>query len=279
MYSNRSEHSHSRQYNDRSSRQWDGYDDRREEWRETHRDVSWDSHHKYGGDGHSSTERTSRSREYSDSPKRLYSKDSLNRDRSRKSPVRRRMSSPDWGAFEKKRRRFTDGDEDDYRYRRVPEDKSSRQSPDSFSHADVTKDLKHTLPQEEDFRYRKTTQDSRHRYRHEELTYKQQRDDLTCRRLSGYYKDRDGHERSWDRSQERTRSHDHSTKVGHIKHCVLLFGLLFNVVLIKYSSLQSYAKPRERNDSPSVDHEDRCLNRTRFPLNASSEQVSVVHMW
>ncbi|XP_070847749.1 cyclin-dependent kinase 12-like [Chaetodon trifascialis] len=246
MYSHRSEHSHSRQYNGRSARQWDGYDDRREEWRETHRDVQRESYHKYGGDGHSSTQKTSRSREYSDSPKRPYSRDSLNRDRSRKSPVRRRMSSPDWGAFEKKRQRFTEGDEDDYRYRRVPEDKSSRQSPDSFSRTDVTKDLKHTVPQDEDFRYRKTTQDSRHRHRHEEFTYKQQRDDLTSRRLSGYYKDRDGHERSWDRSQERTRSQDHSTK--------------------------SYAKPRERHDSPPIDHEDRCLKRTRIPLNASGGQ-------
>ncbi|XP_076585244.1 uncharacterized protein LOC143319881 [Chaetodon auriga] len=246
MYSHRSEHSHSRQYNGRSSRQWDGYDDRREEWRETHRDVQRESHHKYGGDGHSSTQKTSRSREYSDSPKRPYSRDSLNRDRSRKSPLRRRMSSPDWGAFEKKRQRFTEGDEDDYRYRRVPEDKSSRQSPDSFSRADISKDLKHTVPQDEDFRYRKTTQDSRHRHRHEEFTYKQQRDDLTSRRLSGYYKDRDGHERSWDHSQERTRSQDHSIK--------------------------SYAKPRERHDSPPIDHEDRCLNRTRIPLNASGGQ-------
>lgn len=221
MMSNRSEYSHRRQYSDRSSRQWDGYDDRWEERRESHRDIPRDSYHKYGGDGHSSTERTSRSREYSDSPNRLYSKDSVSRDWSRKSPVRRRMSSPDWGASEKKRRRFTEDNEDDYRYRREPEDKSNRQSPDSFSRAHLTKDFKHTLPQEEDFKYRKTTQDFRHRYRHEEFTYRQQHDVLTHRRSSGYYKDRDGHERSRDRSQERTRSQDRSTKVSYNKHCVL----------------------------------------------------------
>lgn len=223
MYPNsRSEYSHRRQYSDRSSRQRDGYGDRWEERREPHRDLPRDSHHKYGGDGHSGTERTSRSREYSDSPKSVYSKDSLNRDRGRKSPVRRRMSSPDWGSSEKKRRRFTVGDEDDYRYRHEPEDNTSRQSPDSFSHAHVTKDFKHTLPQEEDFKYRKTAPDSRHRYQHEEFTYRQQHDDLTWRRSSGYFKDIDGRERSRDLSEERTQSQDHSTKVSQNKHCVLL---------------------------------------------------------
>ncbi|XP_035515825.1 cyclin-dependent kinase 12-like isoform X1 [Morone saxatilis] len=251
MYSNRSEHSHSRQYSDRSSRQWDGYDARWEERHDPHRDIPRDSHYKYGGDGHSSAERKSRSREYSDSPMRLYSKDSLNRDRSRKSPVRRRMSSPDWSVSEKKRRRFTEGDEDDYRYRRVSEDKASRHSPDSFSRAHVTSDYKHTLIQEEEFKYRKTSQDSRHRYRNEEFTYRQQHDDLTCRRSSGYYNDRDGHEWSRDRSQERTRSQDRST--------------------------QSYAKPRARNDSPSTDNEDHRQNRARFPLNAGQSYESDVN--
>ncbi|XP_073330968.1 uncharacterized protein [Pagrus major] len=245
MYSNRSEYSHSRQYSDRSSRQWDGHDDKWER-REPHRDTQRDSHHKYGGDGHGSTERTSRSREYSNSPKRLYSKDSLNRDRSRRSPVRRRMSSSDRGASEKKRQKFTEGGEDDYRYRRVPEDKASRRSPDSFSHGHVTTDFKHALPQEEAVSYRKPSQDSRHRYRQEEFTYRQQHDDSTCRRSSGYYKDRDGHERSWDHSPERTRSQD--------------------------SSMKGYVKTRVRNDSPYMDHEDHCQDRTRFSLNASSGQ-------
>ncbi|KAG8015036.1 hypothetical protein GBF38_022279 [Nibea albiflora] len=244
MYSSRSEHGHNRQYSDRSSRH--GYDDRREERRDPHRDVPRDSHYKHGGDDRSSAERTSRSREWSGSPKRLYTKDSLSRDRSRKSPLRRRMSSPDWGGSEKKRRRFTDGDEDDYRYRRVSEEKASRLSPDNFSRSHVTKDFKQTLPQEDDFKYRKTTQDSRQRYRHEEFTYRQQHDDSTSRRSSGYYNDRDGHEMSWDHSQERTRSQDCSTK--------------------------SYPKPRERNDTNSTEQEDHHQNRARFPMNASSGQ-------
>ncbi|XP_018533989.1 uncharacterized protein LOC108884536 [Lates calcarifer] len=245
MYSNRSEHSHRRQYGDRGSRQRDDYDDRWEERRETYRDLPQDPYHKYGADGHSNTERTNRSREYSDSPKRLYSKDSVSKDWSRKSPVRRRMSSPDWGAAEKKRRRYTEDNEDDYRYRREPEDKTFRQSPDSFSRLHLPKDFKHTLPQEEDFKYRKTSQDSRHRHRHEEFTYRPQHDDY--RLSSGYYRDRGRHERSWDDSEERTRSQECSTK--------------------------SFGKPRERDDSPFTDHEDHHQNRTRFPLNESSRQA------
>ncbi|XP_022049046.1 cyclin-dependent kinase 12-like [Acanthochromis polyacanthus] len=237
MYSNRSEHSHRRQYSDRSLRQWD------EERREPHRD----SYHKYGGDGHSSTERTCRSREYSDSPKRLYSKDSLSRDRSRKSPVRRHMSSPTWDPSEKKARRFAEDDEGDYRYRGEPQENSYWQS-DSSSRAHVSKNFKDAPLQEEDFKFRKTPQDSRQRHRHEEFTYKQRHDDLTYRRSSGCYKDRDGHERSRDRSQERTRSQDRSTK--------------------------NYVKPREKTDSPSTSshHEDYHQNKTRFFLNESSKQ-------
>ncbi|XP_040893180.1 cyclin-dependent kinase 12-like [Toxotes jaculatrix] len=246
MYSHGSEYGHRRQCGDRSSRQWDDYDDGWEERREPHRDAPRDSYHRYGGDGHSSTERTNSSREYSDSPKRLYSKDSLSRDWSRKSPVRRRVSSPDRTAAEKKRQRFTDDDDedDDYRYRCEPEDKTHRQSPDSFSHVHVPKDFKHTLPQEEDFKYRKTSQDSRHRHRHEEFTYRQQHDDY--RPLSGHYKDRDRYRRNWDRSEERTRSQEHSAK-----RC---------------------GKPREQDDSPSTDHEDHRQNRTRFLLNEPSGQ-------
>ncbi|KAF1395540.1 hypothetical protein PFLUV_G00012560 [Perca fluviatilis] len=241
MQSNRSEYSHRRQYSDKSSRKWDDYD---EERREPHRDIARDSYQKYGGDGQSSTERTGRSREYSDSPKMLYSKDAMNRDWSRKSSARRHMSSPVWGTCEKKRRRCTEDDKDDSMYRRETEDETNRQSPDSFSRAHVTKDFKHTLPEEEDFRYRKTPQDSKHRYRHEEFTYRQQPDD--CRQSSGYYKGRDGHERSRDVSRERTRSQDRSTK--------------------------SYAKTRERTDGPSTDHKDYRQNRTWFPLNEPSGQ-------
>ncbi|KAM7418437.1 hypothetical protein PAMA_015859 [Pampus argenteus] len=244
MHSDRSEYGHRRQHGDRGTRQWDDYNGRWEEKREPHRDITWDSYHKYSGDGHSSSERTSRRRrrEYSDSPTMLHSTDSLNRERSRKSPVRRRMSSPDWSVSEKKRRSFTEDDKDNYRYRGEPEDKMYRQSPDSFSHAHVPKDFKHTLPQEEDFKDRKTLQDSRNRHQQEEFTYKQQHDDLTYRRSSGYYKD--GQEKSQGHSQDRTQSHDHS--------------------------MMSYAKPGETNDSPSTDYDYH--QNGRFPLNESIGQ-------
>ncbi|XP_034746584.1 cyclin-dependent kinase 12-like [Etheostoma cragini] len=240
MQSNRSEYSHKRQYNDKTSRQWEDYNDGWEERREPYRHIAQDSYQKYGGDGQSSTERTGRSREYSDSPKMLYSKDAMNRDWGRKSSARRRTSSPVWGTCEKKRRRCTE-DKDDYMYRREPEDETDRQSPDSFSSAHVTKDFKHTLPEKEDIRYRKTPQDSKHRYRHKEFTYRQQPDD--CRQSSGYYKGRDGQERSQDVSQERTQSQDSSTK--------------------------SFTNPRERADGPAADHKDY---RQRFPLNEPSGQ-------
>ncbi|XP_068558394.1 micronuclear linker histone polyprotein-like [Cebidichthys violaceus] len=238
MQSNRSEHSHSRQYSDRSSRLWDDYDHRWEERHEPHRDVPQDSYQKYSGNGQSSKESTSRNREYSDSPKMLYSL-------SRKSSARRCVSSSDWGTFEKKRQRFIEDDRDDNRYRLEPEDNTNRLSPDRFSRAHVTKDFKQMLPQEEDFKYRQTPQDSRHKYVHEEFTYKQQHD----RQSSGYYKDRVGRERSRDGSQERKRSRDRSKK--------------------------NYIKPRERNDSPSTDHEEHLQNIAMFPLNGSCGQSFV----
>ncbi|KAM6942461.1 uncharacterized protein PEZ65_004336 isoform 2-T4 [Lycodopsis pacificus] len=241
MQSNRSEHSHGRQYSDRSSRLWDDYDHRREERHEPHRDVSQDSYQKYGGNAKRGKKRTARSIAYSESLRMLYSKDSFNRDLIRKSSARRHMSSPDWGTFEKKRQRFTEDDRDDNRYRLEPEDNTNRLSPDSFSRAHVTNDFKQMLPQEEDFKYRKTPQDSRHKYVHEEFTYTQQHG----RQLSGYYKDRVGRERSRDCSQERKRSRDRS---------------------------KSYVKPRERNDSPSTDHEEHLQNTARFPLNGSCGQ-------
>ncbi|CAB1444897.1 unnamed protein product [Pleuronectes platessa] len=111
MYSNRAEHSNRRPYGDRSARQRDNYDDRWEERRDPHRD----SYQKHGVDGHSSAEKTNNTRGYSDSPKRWYGKDRVSRDGSRKSPVRGRMSSPDWGAADKTRRRYAKDHEDDYR--------------------------------------------------------------------------------------------------------------------------------------------------------------------
>lgn len=252
MYSHRFETSHSRQYSDRSSRHWDGHNDCWER-REPHRDTERDSHHKYGG----GKEMKSRSREYSDSLKRLSNKDSLNRERSRRSPGRRHMSSPDWGASEKKRQKFTE-DDDDYRYKRNANCKASRQSPDS-SRAYTTKDFKHRLPQDEDFKYRNTTHDSRHRHRHEEVPYRPREDEPTCRQSSGHYRYRDGHERGC--SPERTRPQSQPVKVSHKKQGVGVISFTFKFLLLvslKNTFLlvkQSCLKTRERNDSPVRDDE------------------------
>lgn len=221
MQSHRSDHS--QQYNDRNSRRWDSYNEHRER-HEPYRDVQWNSHHKY----HGSTERTRKSREYSDSPKRLYSNDSLKRERSRQSPLRRHMSSPDSSASERKRRRFTEG-VDDYRYRHGTEDRISRQlSPDN-AHGHTFKDFKHSPTQEEDYKCR-TTQDSRHKRWQKDFTCRSQDEDLNSIKLSEYYRDRDSHERSWDSSPERTQHQDDSMKVSHrlcakchFKDCYAIF--------------------------------------------------------
>lgn len=220
MYSNRSEHSHRGQYGERGSRQRDGYDNRREERREPHRDVPQDSYYKYGGDRQRGAERMVRNREYSDSPKRLYSTDSVNRDWGRKSPLRRRTSSSDWASSEKKRRRFTEEDDgDEYRYRRETEDKSNRLSPDSFSYSHSNKNLKHSQLRDEDFKYQQTTPDSRQKHQNKEYTYRH-RDDTNCRPSSGYDRDEDSFERSWDRSQSWQHSQDYTPKVRRSKHWV-----------------------------------------------------------
>lgn len=218
MYSNRSEYSHRRQPSDRSSRyeyderrHWEEHGgERREERREPHRDRQQDSHSKYSTDGRRSPERTSRSREYSDSPKRLYSKEPSNRDWRRKSPARRRMSSPSWD--EKKRPRFaSEEDEREYRYRSEPQGKAYRQLSDGSSRAHEPKDYRNTSPKEEDYKYRETPQETRHRHQHEEFTHRRYNDDdVPYRQQSGCYKDGDGVERS----QERSRSKDHTTAVS-----------------------------------------------------------------
>ncbi|XP_029364645.1 cyclin-dependent kinase 12-like isoform X2 [Echeneis naucrates] len=228
MYSSRSEHSHRRQYSERGSRQWDDCD-RWEERHGAHRDGMGDSFQKYGRDGRGSRERTNRSRELSDSPNRWHSKDSLSREWKRRSPARRHMPSPDWGTAGRKRQRISEDDEDDYGSRR--EDKTYRHSQDSFSH------FKHTRIQEEDCKFRKTSQESRHRRRHEEETY---------RPMSGHYKDGKSLEKSWECSEERTRSQEFSMK--------------------------SRYKPRELDGSPSTDYEGHLEDRARFPLNESSGQ-------
>ncbi|XP_029004496.1 cyclin-dependent kinase 12-like [Betta splendens] len=245
MYSHRSEYSDRRPHNDNSTRKWDVYDDRVEGSDRNYRDDR-NSYHRYEGDGHSRAERVSRSREYSDSPNRMYSKDSLNREWSRKSPVKRRNTSPHWRSSETKRRRSDKKYDEDYRHRQDHEDKTYRQSPEGFSHINVSKDFKHTPPHKEDARYKNTYKDSRYRPLDEELMYKKQHD--SYRPLSPHYKERGQYERSWDCSQGRTWSQDHSK--------------------------ESHVKSRERNDSTYGDYENQCDNRTRFRSNGSIEQYS-----
>lgn len=198
------------------------------------------------------------------------------------------MSSPDWSGSEKKRQRYTDGAGEDYfRYRRDPVAKNYRQSPETFSNPHVNKDVKHRTTQEEDFKLRKTSQDSRHRHRHKEVTYRQQHDD--SRLMSRYYKDSHHQERSWDHSEERTRSqecsavvrnnvHDVrlSARIVKTKFCYLLHFICCNETFL-YTE-QTCGKPRERNGSPSPDHKDH-QNRTRIPLTESCGQVGVIHTW
>lgn len=208
MYSARSEYGQRRQYGNKGTRQWDDHSDRWEEKHEPHRDVQRNSYHKHSGDELSSTDWKSRGRKYSDSPQRLYSEESMNRERNRKSPMRRRMSSPDWCVSEKKRR-FTQDTKDDHRYRRQPDEKIYRQSPDRHA----PRDLKHTLTHEEDFKYRKTTKDSRNR--HEDVDYRHLHDDSKYRRSTRYDKDRQGQGGRWGHAHDRTLSKDCATKVSH----------------------------------------------------------------
>lgn len=244
MSSNRSEKSHGWQYGDRSSRKWDSYDDRGEDWRKPQRSAHRDSHDKYGGDRPESMERSSRRREYSTSPKRAHSRDSLTRDWSRKSPARRNPSPP-----KKKQRRFTernDDDDTDYRYKHVLEDGPSRHLPDTYARGHTTKDSTRTLSQEEDSKYRKTTQDFRQRYLPEESTSRQQHDNGTSRRFVGS-RDRNGYELNWDHSGESAQSPE------------------------------SLAKLKEMRDGAVLDPADH--SQRGFPLRPSPGQVGCFHIW
>ncbi|KAM9314585.1 uncharacterized protein KZ484_024295 [Pholidichthys leucotaenia] len=246
MHPSRSAYSHRRDYSDRSSRQLDEYSSRQEERRESHGDPPRNSYNKYGSDSRGSKERKSKSGEYEDSPQKPYSKNSVNRDWSRKSPMGRCTSSPIYEASERKRPRFSEEEERDYRYRYELQEKSFRLSPDDFSRKHVTRSFSETSPQEEVFRYGKSPQDSRHGQWNEEFTYRQRDDDVDYRQMSDGYKDRDNCEWSQDRSRERPRSPEHSSK--------------------------NYVIPRERNTSPPTTpyQEDYGPDRmVRVPLNGS----------
>uniref|UniRef100_A0A1A7X005 Uncharacterized protein n=1 Tax=Iconisemion striatum TaxID=60296 RepID=A0A1A7X005_9TELE len=240
MYSNWSEYSHRKHEGERSLRRRDNNNDRWEGKVEA--PIPRDSFQNYRGDGHSSTERGSRSREYIDSPGRQTSKDSSNRDWGRKSTVRRRVSSsPVWDAPEKRSRRYTEDDDDDGRYRR----ESLDQLPgDSFSHDHKSKDFKHAPPREDDFRYRKTPPDFRSRNWRDEFTQRRQQEDLSDRNVLKRF---DGKRRR-ERPQERTCSPDHFTKI--------------------------YVNRKRMDDPPSpVSHEDYYQDRTRAPVDISSREA------
>nr|XP_057939141.1 zinc finger protein 318-like [Doryrhamphus excisus] len=164
-----------RHHGDKDTRHRDDYNDR---WQDH---QTWYSY----SYTHGRAQRSSRSTNYSDSPQRLYTKESLDRDRdrgrdrdmARKSPKRRLQSAPDWS--ERKRGRFTDDSHDDNRYR--PGGKKYTQSLDNFSHVHEPKDLKPRSPQE-DVRYRKDAQESRNWHRTEESTFRLQHPDDSTRR-------------------------------------------------------------------------------------------------
>lgn len=184
MYSHRPDHS--RQYNERRHR-----DPSDEHW-EMH-ETQRNCHRKYGG----SMERTSRSREYSDSPRRQYSKDSVNREKRQKIPLRTRVSSPDWDPSEKKRRRLTE-DEEHYKYRDLAEVKTSRQLSLDSAYTQPSTDLHH----EEECKSQKRMRSSRHGHHHEEFEHRRPFEDE--------------HERTWGCPRTRTQTQDDSMKVSHI---------------------------------------------------------------
>lgn len=190
MYSNKSEYSHRRHYSNRDSRPWDE-EGKREERLEPQRNVIRDPYGKNSVDGHSS-------REYSDLHKRQNSPDSK-RDWRRKSPVRRRMSSPDRSLSVKRRR--TSPEQDHYRHQREPEE-TYGQPPEDYSQVRA-KDIKRTLSLEEDYSRKRTPEDTRYSHIHDELPYIQHQDEPSYRQT-----DRDGRERSRDQPQESTRSRD-----------------------------------------------------------------------
>lgn len=227
MYSNKSEYSHRRHYSNRDSRPWDE-EGKREERLEPQRNVIRDPYGKNSVDGHSS-------REYSDLHKRQNSPDSK-RDWRRKSPVRRRMSSPDRSLSVKRRR--TSPEQDHYRHQREPEE-TYGQPPEDYSQVRA-KDIKRTLSLEEDYSRKRTPEDTRYSHIHDELPYIQHQDEPSYRQT-----DRDGRERSRDQPQESTRSRD----------------------------LTDYSPPR-MSGIFSRDYGHHSQNKTWFSQNGSSQQTS-----
>uniref|UniRef100_A0A1A8U4K4 Uncharacterized protein n=1 Tax=Nothobranchius furzeri TaxID=105023 RepID=A0A1A8U4K4_NOTFU len=196
----------------------------------------------YRGDGLSSTKMGSRSREYIDSPSIWASKDSPNRDRTRMSPVRRRVSSSSvWDAPEKRSRRYTEDDDSDGRYGHESFDQLLG---DSFSHHQKSKDFKHAPSRKDDFRYRRSPSDFRSRNWRDELAQEKRQEDLSDRNV---LKRSDGKRRQ-EHPRERTRSPDHFIK--------------------------TYVDRERMDNPPSYDyHEDYRQEGTRVPSDISSKEV------
>lgn len=180
MYSHRSEYSsHRRRDADSSSGQWDEWDERSQTLSKYQRDVC----HSSCEDGPSSTQRRSRTRE-----SRGSSRDSLSRDSHRRSPSRRRGSSP------VKRRRTCVEDQDfSYRHRSLEE-----APPEEF---------RPSLPHGDRFQLRRTPPEFR--------AGRQRREDSSDRSFSGCFSDEDFPKRRRDSSPERTGSPGRFTKVRH----------------------------------------------------------------
>ena len=153
-------------------------------------------HSKYGG----SMEKTSRSREFSASPRRQYSKEEEERRRNStfKSTLTRDVSSSDWAASEKKKRRLTE-DEDHYKYRHLAEVKTSRQLSLGSTYIHTSTDFKH----EDDFESRKRTRSFRHGHHHEEFVHRKRYED--------------DNESTWGCSRVKTETQDDSMKVSGIR--------------------------------------------------------------
>ncbi|XP_029949973.1 uncharacterized protein LOC115390307 isoform X2 [Salarias fasciatus] len=179
MYSRRPEHG------DRRWRHRDQRDDGWEERREPHKGFLQDSCHRYGADRRS------------DSPQRPYS-----RDRDRRSPLRRPVSSPVWDASETNMSRCPDDEKSHHRYQSEPQRTTYRQPADRLG-----RDFKKAPPQKIDFKYRETHQDSRHRYRLQEFENQPRHDGVTYRRPSPSHRER-------ARSQERPRSQERYSKIS-----------------------------------------------------------------
>ncbi|KAM4750398.1 uncharacterized protein FYW61_002289 isoform 1-T2 [Anableps anableps] len=254
-----------RQDDDRNSRQkWDDYDDRREERHDFHSNSPWDSYYKYSSDGHSRTDRVSVNRDYSVSPKRLCSSDSVSRDWSRESPARC-LSPPGWDVSEVKRkkkekkntfisppegklhsmRRHTEEDDADYRYKQDSPQKTRRLSPASFS---LNQQLRYSPSHEDDARYRKTSPYSRSRNQCEELPVKNQYEDFCDGDSSDGFEASAYQERRPRYSLERTHSPDDTTKI------------------------QAKRGDRIPNPSASGYYDDYYESRSTAPLNGSSGQ-------